>query len=156
MTLETQRIVPEYSDKKTKFDNPRSSTQLLVPPYGDLCWKQWPLDMNRMSERLPCTVRLKWTIATFIPNNVKHHFMALKRVAKLNGYHSPTVGRKYKSRYSLESIHWDLSSDAVSFSYWQMKGCFFKAIFAQKSTFFSGYHFMAHYKSPCLGLKSRF
>ena len=27
--------------------------------------------------------------------------MALKRVAKLNGYHSPTVGRKYKSGYWL-------------------------------------------------------
>ena len=37
--------------------------------------------------------------------NVKHQFMALKRVAKLNGCHSPTVGRKYKSRYSLESRH---------------------------------------------------
>ena len=37
--------------------------------------------------------------------NVKHQFMALKRVAKLNGYHSPTVGRKYKSRYSRESRH---------------------------------------------------
>ena len=26
--------------------------------------------------------------------NVKHSFMALKQVAKLNGYHSPAVGRK--------------------------------------------------------------
>ena len=40
-----------------------------------------------------------------ILGNVKHQFMALKRVAKLNGYHSPTVGRKYKSRYLLESRH---------------------------------------------------
>ena len=38
-------------------------------------------------------------------SNVKHQFMALKRVAKLNGYHSPTVGRKYKSRHLLESRH---------------------------------------------------
>ena len=36
--------------------------------------------------------------------NVKHQFMALKRLAKLNGYHSPTFGQKYKSRYSLVSI----------------------------------------------------
>ena len=49
--------------------------------------------------------------------HVKHQFMALKRVAKLNGYHSPTVGRKYKSRCLLESRHCDLSSDANNVSY---------------------------------------
>ena len=38
-------------------------------------------------------------------SNVKHQFMVLKRVAKLNGYQSPTVGQKYKSKYSLESRH---------------------------------------------------
>ena len=37
--------------------------------------------------------------------NVKHQFMALKWVDKLNGYHAPTVGRKYKSGYWLESGH---------------------------------------------------
>ena len=53
-------------------------------------------------------------------DNVKYQFMALKRVAKINGYHSPTVGQKYKSMYWLESRHWDLSSDAINFSYWRM------------------------------------
>ena len=36
-------------------------------------------------------------------SKVKLQFMALKRVANLNCCHSPTVGRKYKSRYLLES-----------------------------------------------------
>ena len=49
--------------------------------------------------------------------NVKHQFMALKRVANINGYHSPTVEKKYKSSYWLESRHLDISSDAVNFSY---------------------------------------
>ena len=80
--------------------------------------------------------------------------MALKRVAKLNGYHSLTVGRKYKSRYWLESRHWDLSGDAINFSYWQMK-LFFWLYFTKNINFFSSHHFMAYYKSPCLGLKNR-
>ena len=88
--------------------------------------------------------------------NVKHQFMDLKRVAKLNEYHSPEVGRKYKSKYWIESRHWDLSNHAINFSYWHMKGYFLKAAFYQKIDSFSSHHFMAHYKSPCLGLKSRF
>ena len=62
-----------------------------------------------------------------------HQFMALKRVAKLKGYHSPTFRQKYKSRYSLESRHWDLSINTINFPYWQMKA-FFKAEFYQKVT----------------------
>ena len=58
--------------------------------------------------------------------SVNHQFMALKWVGKLNGYHLPTLGRKYKSSYQQESIHWDLSSDGTKFSYWHMKGYFFK------------------------------
>ena len=50
--------------------------------------------------------------------NVKHPFMALKRVAKLNGYHSLTVWQKYKSRYWLEIRHWHISCDYINFSYW--------------------------------------
>ena len=57
--------------------------------------------------------------------NVKHQFMALNRVAKLNGYHSTAVGRIYKSRHLLESRHRDLSSDAINFSCRHMKGYFF-------------------------------
>ena len=67
--------------------------------------------------------------------NVKHGFMALKRVAELNGNHSPTVGRKYKSRYWIEIRHWDLSSDPINFSYWHMKGYFFKGYIYQKIDF---------------------
>ena len=37
--------------------------------------------------------------------NVNHRFMPIKRVANINGYHSPPVRRKYKSRYLLESRH---------------------------------------------------
>ena len=89
--------------------------------------------------------------------NVKHQFMPLKMVAKLNGYHSLKVGRKYKSRYRLESRHLDLSSDASNFSYWHMIGYFCMVyILPKKSTVFSSHHSMAYYKSPCLGLKSRF
>ena len=62
--------------------------------------------------------------------------MALKRVAKLNGYHLRTVGREYKSRYWLESRHWDLSSDAINFSYWHMKFVFKGYILPKQSTFF--------------------
>ena len=63
--------------------------------------------------------------------------MALKRVAKLNGYHSPTVGIKYKSRHSLEIWHWYLSSDAINFSYWHLKDYFFKGyIWPKNLTFF--------------------
>ena len=43
--------------------------------------------------------------------------MALKRVGEFYGCHSQTVGQKYKSRYSLESRHRDLSSDDINFSY---------------------------------------
>ena len=63
--------------------------------------------------------------------NVKHQFMSLKRLAKLNDYHSSTVGRKYKSRYWLESRHWYPSSDAINFSYSQMM-FLLKATFYQK------------------------
>ena len=71
-----------------------------------------------------------------------------RKQPKLNGYHSLTVGRKHKSRYSLGSRHWDIFSDAIKFSYWHMKGYFLKATFYQKIDFFSSNHFTAHYKSP--------
>ena len=42
----------------------------------------------------------------FLPNeyplNAKHQFIEIKRVSNLNDYHSPTLGRKYKSMYSLK------------------------------------------------------
>ena len=66
--------------------------------------------------------------------NVKHHFMALKWVNKFNGYHSPTVRQKYNSSYSLESRHWDLSNDAINFSYWHM--IFFKAYILPRDRIF--------------------
>ena len=69
-------------------------------------------------------------------DNVKHQFMALKRESNLNGYHSPTVRRKYKSRYSLESRHWYISSDAIIFSYWYMKGYLFKGYILPKQSNF--------------------
>ena len=50
--------------------------------------------------------------------------MVLKQAAKINGYHSSTVGRKYYSSSLLESIRLDLSSDIITFSYWYVT-CFF-------------------------------
>ena len=80
-------------------------------------------------------------------SNIRSQFIALKQVAKLDGCHSPTVGRKYKSRYLLESRHWDISSDAINFSYWRIRLFSFGLHFTQKTDFFSSHHFMAHYKS---------
>ena len=70
------------------------------------------------------TCMILYLFLSIFYSNEKYQFMALKRVAKLHGYHSLTVGWKYKSRYSLESIHWDLSSDAMIFSYLHVKGFF--------------------------------
>ena len=60
--------------------------------------------------------------------------MALKRVGEFYGCHSQTVGQKYKSRYSLESRHRDLSSDDINFSYCHPKKI--KPTFYQKINFF--------------------
>ena len=61
------------------------------------------------SEPRRCT-RFGWTMIKYYKASV----YGLKRVAKINGYHSPTAVRwKYKSRYSLVSRHWDLRSDAI-------------------------------------------
>ena len=111
-------------------------------------WVMWHLYMQKVGH----FAKIK-TICV----NVRHQFMALKQVDKLNNYHSTTAGQKYKSRYSLESRHWYLSSDAINFHYFHTKGYFLKATFDQNNQlFFSSRHFMAHYESPCLGLKSRF
>ena len=60
--------------------------------------------------------------------------MDLKLVSMINGHNSPTVGKKYKSRYLLGSIHWDISIDGINFSSWHMKGYFVLAPFCQKIT----------------------
>ena len=63
--------------------------------------------------------------------------MTLKRLAKLDGCHSQTVKREYKSRYLLESRHWDLSSDTISFFHWHVKGYFIlRSILQNKTTSF--------------------
>ena len=78
--------------------------------------------------------------------NVRSYYMAVKQVAKLGGCHSPKVGRRYKSKYFLESTHWDISIDVINFSYWHIKKL--KATFYQNNwLFFLSHHFMAHYKS---------
>ena len=58
---------------------------------------------------------VQWGGKTNNWGKVISHFMALKWISNLNGCHSPTVGQKYKSRYSLENKHWDISSDYIFF-----------------------------------------
>ena len=117
-----------------------------------LIWWLWPTSDWTYRH----IIKHKYLI-TINSGNLRSQFTALKRVANINGCHSPTFRRKYKSRYSLESRHWYLSSDAINFHYFHTKGYFLKATFDQNNQlFFSSRHFMAHYESPCLGLKSRF
>ena len=68
-------------------------------------------------------------------NGVRYNYYGPYIEVYSNGYHSPTIGRKYKSRYWLESRHGDLSSDAINFSYGHMK-VFLGYILPKKSIFF--------------------
>ena len=65
--------------------------------------------------------------------------MVLKREANLNGCHSPTVGRKYKSSYPLGGGHKDISTNAINFYSLHIKG-FLKVYVLPKKGFQSSYY----------------
>ena len=62
---------------------------------------QVEVDFNLPALRATNAVTWKYHMDDPSKGNVKHHFIDLKWVAKINGYHSPTFRQKYKSRYSL-------------------------------------------------------
>ena len=96
----------------------------------------WPITNHTISHWLG-PIFARFCLFNHFSSNVRSQFMALKRVANINGCHSLTVGRKYKSRHSLESRHWYLSSDAIKIYYWQMKSYLYKGyILPKKSIFF--------------------